>query len=137
MTIINLSDSQTRALLIAFLSLWGLGFLHRILFRPSKWSTLSNEVDLESLPDHAQVRISGFLRWLFGYRPITGLVSMTGAIYQLTAFLMIGVSATLASIFPEAFHVYYDWCLLIIIGIAYLLATLFMRTLWRKQSIKR
>jgi hypothetical protein len=137
LVMINLSDPHARGLFILFLSLWGLGLLHRILFRPSKWMVLSNEVDLESMSDHAQVRVSGFLRWLFGYWPVTGPISMVGATYQLTAFLTVGVSAVFAWISPDVFRIHYDWLVLIILGTVYILATFFMRTLWKKQSNKR
>lgn len=90
----SFNDSLLRAVLLLFLFTWGLGFVLRVIHNPSRWS----DSDPGSWPPYRQIRVAGPVRWLFGYKPVTGPVSMIGAVFQLAAFLTVGVTVALASV---------------------------------------
>lgn len=129
-------DQLLKALLGLFALTWGTGFALRFIFRPSKLSDLLNEADAASIPAYRQIRVVGLVRWLFGYKPVTGPVSMIGAILQLSAFLTVGMTVVLALVWPDILHTLY-WLPLIILALTIALMVRFVPWLWNKQQGKK
>ena len=102
------------AVLYPFVFMWGFGLIVRIADNPSS----------------LQIRIAWFLRWLFGYNPVSRPVSLSGATFQLAAFLTFGADLVLALVWPSVLLVLY-WLPLIP---SMLLAQRFTDWLWDKQQ---
>jgi hypothetical protein len=130
------SDPLLRSLFLIFIFTWGLGLALRILANPSRWNGVWNATDPELALFYEQIRVVWFLRWLFGYLPVTGPVSMTGAIFQLAAFLTVGITAVLAWIWPDVFYTLY-WLPIVVLAVMIFLAHIFMAWLWKKQNSKK
>ena len=124
-----LSSNLMKATFFSFLLTWGVGFVLRIINDPSRRS----DIDRTSMPAFRQIRVIGALRWLFGYKPITGSVSLVGAILQLAAFLTVGITMTLASLWPAILSAIY-WIPLVVWALAILFAFRFLMWLWDKQQ---
>ena len=129
--VINLSDPLQWRLFMMFVLTWGLGLAVRLIFNPAKLSS-----DVPSIPAYRQIRVIGPLRWLFGYMPVTGPVSTSGAIFQLAAFMTVGIIIVLASIWPGIFRALYWSPLVVVLGVTILLAFRFLMWLWDKQQRK-
>lgn len=126
---IDLTDPLLGGLFMIFVLAWGTGFVLRVISNPSGWSN----VDPVAMPAYRQIRVSGPLRWLFGYMPVTGPVSMIGALFQLAAYLTVGITTVLAWIWPDVFHALY-WLPIVILVLTMLLTLRFLIWLWNKQQ---
>ncbi len=88
------------------------------------------------MPLYGQIKVIGFLRWLFGYLPVTGPVSMAGAVLQLTAFVAIGIVAMISWIRLDIFSNMYVAALIVggvwIVSIRVALG--FVMWLWNRQQ---
>jgi hypothetical protein len=133
---IDLSDPLLGGLFKIFIFTWGLGLAGRIIFNSSKWNDELNAADPQLGTYYRQIKVVWFLRWLFAYMPVTGPVSMIGAIFQLAAFLTVGITVALAWLWPDIFHILY-WLSIVILAVMLLLATLFMVWLWNNQNSKK
>ena len=129
---INLSDPLQRSLFLIFSFTWGLGLAIRIISNSAKLDDTVTAGD----PNFQKIRVVWFLRWLFGYVPVTGPVSLIGAAFQLAAFLTVGMTAVLAWIWPDIFHASY-WLSIVVLWVMILLAHIFMAWLWTKQNSKK
>ena len=119
-------------LVVIFVFTWVLGFIVRVINDPSRLG----DNDPGPWPAYRQLRVVGFIRWLFGYRPVTGPISMIGATVQLAAFLTVGATIVLALVWPSIIYDLY-WLPLIILALSMLLAQRFTFWLWDKQQGKK
>ena len=126
-----LNDNLLKATLALSLLTWGVGFVLRIINDPSRGS----DIDPASMSALRQIRVVGALRWMFGYKPVTGSISMVGAILQLAAFLTVGITMMLAWIWPTILSTIY-WLPLVVWALAILFAFRFLMWLWDKQQGK-
>ncbi len=133
---INLSEPLQHGLFMIFVLTWGLGLAGRIIFDPSKVRAEMDDANVTSIPAYRQIRVIGFLRWLFGYIPVTGPVSMIGAIFQLAAYLTVGLTVVLSWLWPDVFHTYY-WLSIVILLLAISFTLCFLPWLWNKQQGKK
>lgn len=115
---------------------WGTGLALRFIFNPSKLSDQLDEAGAASVPAYRQLKVVGLVRWLFGYKPVTGPVSMLGAILQIAAFLTIGITVVLALAWPEVLHTLY-WLPLVILALTIAFTIRFVPRLWDKQQSKK
>lgn len=130
---LDLSDPLQHGLFMIFMLTWGLGLAARVIFDPSRISDELDAVDVASIPAYRQIRVIGFLRWLFGYLPVAGPVSMIGAIFQLAAYLTVGATVLLTWIWPNVFHTFY-WLSIVVLVLAISFALRFLPWLWNKQQ---
>jgi len=127
--VIDPAEPLTHGLIMAFILAWVTGFILRIINERSfANSTVS--------PSFRQIKVIGLLRWLFGYPPVTGPVSMIGAIFQIAAYLTIGATIVLAWLWPNVFHTLY-WLLIVVFALALLFALRFVPWLRNKQQSKK
>jgi hypothetical protein len=82
--------------LVTFICGWMLGFALRLNFRGST----SNLIDPSRVPAYRQINVAGTFRWLFGYRPIRGPVSVAGFVIQFPALLALVTSIIVAVLWP-------------------------------------
>ncbi|MFN8595726.1 MAG: hypothetical protein U0559_06040 [Anaerolineae bacterium] len=129
---IDLSDQLVGSLFLTSTLAWGLGLAIRIICNPSK---IDKEV-IKRDPNYLQITVTGSLRWLFGYMPVTGPVSMVGASFQLAAFWTIGMTALLNRIWSDVFHIQY-WLPFVIFMVMISLARMFTAWLWTKQNKRK
>ena len=82
--------------MLLFVIMWLAGLTLRIIWTPSA----SQPVDPVTIPASRQIRIRREVRWLFGYRPTDGPVSVAGFVLQLPAFLSLATSFILNLVWP-------------------------------------
>lgn len=91
-----LGTTQLRIGFLVFICAWVFGLALRFVFNKGT----SSLVDLSTMPAYRQIRIIGILRWLFGYKPIDGPVSVAGFILQFPALLALMISIVLNLLWP-------------------------------------
>ena len=130
-------DRFVNGVLILSILTWGVGFAMRFITTPSNWSN----IDPVNMPIYRQVRIIGILRWLFGYMPVTGPVSMIGAVFQLAAFMTISFVAGTAWIWPNVFYNMNMYIAALFGGgiwmLTMVIALRFVMWLWNRQQGKK
>ena len=123
-----LGTTQLRIGFLVFICAWVLGLALRFQFNKGT----SSLVDLSTMPAYRQIRIIGILRWLFGYKPIDGPVSVAGFILQFPALLALMISMVLNLLWPTQ-----KYLPLVPLGVLFIsmpLAFRFADRLWHQQQ---
>lgn len=87
-----LSSTQLRIGVLTFACAWILGLALRI----DHSRGMSPLIDPVTMPAYRQIKLIGSLRWLFGYKPVDGYVSVIGFVLQLPALLSLIASIVLS-----------------------------------------
>lgn len=112
---------------IAFVLLWLIGLYLRHAFNPR-----DSKADPSSVPAWREIRVSGSFRWLFGYKPTDGPVSVASFVTQLPALLGLATSIVL-SLFGSASTVVPTLILIAVLVISLPLSLSLADRIWHSQ----
>jgi hypothetical protein len=100
---------QLRTGIQIFVVLWMFGWLINIFLYFNNRHHWNAEV--ESIVAAQPIRINGALRWMFGFKPATGSISLGGFMLQATALLILMSNIALSLIWPT---VNFSWAMVIL-----------------------
>ena len=119
---------QLRIGLTISVGVWLTGFALRLMFDREKASIANSS----AVPGYRHIRVPGAFRWLFGYMPHSGPVSVAGFVLQLPALLTLATTIALTLLWPTL--EYTPLISLVVLAVTMLIAIRIADRIWRSQN---